>query len=282
VTGEFKPALDVVVRAWPDSARRVSRCVPAEVPVAITFDRVTFAVMMASPADLEDFAVGFAISEEIVRTPDEIVSLTVETLAAGIECRLELAPAQRDALEVRRRRMAGPVGCGLCGIDSLVAADRALPVVTSPLRVTAAQVAQGLAAMPALQLLNAQTRGVHAAGFFIPADGSLTLREDVGRHNALDKVIGAAARAGAQAATGFVVMTSRVSVELVQKTAIFGCPLIAAVSVPTSRAIAAANAAGMTLIAVGRDDGFEVFSHAGRIDTQSMNIVSDQKGNTSC
>jgi FdhD protein len=261
----FRPALEVPARSWPDAARRASRVVPAEVPVAITFDRVTFAVMMASPQDLEDFAVGFAVSEEIVRAPDEILSLEVATLPAGIECRMELIPARRDALDARRRRMAGPVGCGLCGIDSLTAADRALPVVESTLLISAAEIAEALAAMPALQHLNAETRGVHAAGFFIPADKALLLREDVGRHNALDKVIGAAARAGAAASQGIVVMTSRVSVELVQKTAIFGSPVIAAVSVPTGRAIAAAEAAGITLIAVGRSDGFEIFTGAARI-----------------
>jgi FdhD protein len=261
----FKPALEVPARAWPDAARRSARVVPAEVPVAITFDRVTFAVMMASPQDLQDFAVGFAISEEIVRAPDEILSLEVAALPAGIECRMELAPARRDALDARRRRMAGPVGCGLCGIDSLVAADRALPVVESDLALNAADIAGALAAMPALQHLNAETRGVHAAGFFTPADKKLLLREDVGRHNALDKVIGAAARAGIVAAQGIVVMTSRVSVELVQKTAIFGAPVIAAVSVPTGRAIAAAEAAGITLIAVGRSDGFEIFTGGARI-----------------
>jgi FdhD protein len=247
------------------AARRTARVVPAEVPVAMTFDRVTFAVMMASPQDLEDFCTGFAISEEIVKTPAEILSLSIETVPAGIECRMELTPARRDALDARRRRMAGPVGCGLCGIDSLVAADRALPVVESTLSISAAEVAEALAAMPALQLLNAETRGVHAAGFFTPADKKLVLREDVGRHNALDKVIGAAARAGTAASQGIVVMTSRVSVELVQKTAIFGSPVIAAVSVPTGRAIAAAQAAGITLIAVGRSDGFEIFTGAARI-----------------
>ncbi len=261
----FPSALDVPAIAWPDSARRDTRAVPAEVPVAITFDRVTFAVMMASPADLEDFAVGFAVSEEIVRGPAEILSLEIANLQAGIECRMELAPARRVALEARRRRMAGPVGCGLCGIDSLVAADRVLPAVQSDLVLTAGAVAEALAAMPALQRLNAQTRGVHAAGFYGPGDRSLMLREDVGRHNALDKVIGAATHAGAAASQGIIVMTSRVSVELVQKTAIFGSPIIAAVSVPTGRAIAAAEAAGMTLIAVGRSDGFEIFTGAARI-----------------
>jgi len=262
----FRPALEVPARAWPDSARRTSRMVPAEVPVAMTFDRMTFAVMMATPADLEDFCTGFAISEEIVQTPAEILSLSIETLPAGIECRMELTPARRDALDARRRRMAGPVGCGLCGIDSLVAADRALPVVDSDLAISAAEIAEALASMPALQRLNAETRGVHAAGFFTPSNNALVLREDVGRHNALDKVIGASTRAGTGASQGIVVMTSRVSVELVQKTAIFGSPVIAAVSVPTARAIAAAEAAGITLIAVGRSDGFEIFTGAARIE----------------
>ncbi len=232
--------------------------------MAVTYDRVSFAVMMASPVDLEDFAVGFSLSEGIVAAVEEIVELEIVTLPAGVECRMSLAPARREALAARRRKIAGPVGCGLCGIDSLEQAVRAPRRVEPGLRMGAGAIADGFPRMAGLQVLNQQTYGVHAAGF-LGADGGLVVREDVGRHNALDKVIGAVARAGGVGFGGAVLLTSRISIELIQKTAMFGATILAAISVPTARAVREAEAAGMTLIAVARADGFEVFAGAERI-----------------
>jgi FdhD protein len=240
-----------------------ARALPEEVAVALTYDRVSFAVMMASPVDLEDFAVGFSLSEGIVETVDEITTLEIMALEAGAECRMSLAPARREALEARRRRIAGPVGCGLCGIDSLEQAVRPARRVDSLSRMEAGAIAEGFKSMAGLQVLNQQTRGVHAAAFLAP-DGKFLLREDVGRHNALDKLIGAVARAGVEGG-GAVLMTSRISIELIQKTAMLGAPILAAISVPTARAVREAEAAGITLIAVARDDGFEIFTHPERI-----------------
>ncbi len=241
-----------------------NRMLPEEVAVALTYDRVSFAVMMATPVDLEDFAIGFSLSEGIVGAVGDIIELEIIALETGAECRMSLAPARREALEARRRKIAGPVGCGLCGIDSLAQAVRPARRVQSSLAMPAAAIAGGFIRMAPLQALNQQTRAVHAAAFLNP-DGHLLVREDVGRHNALDKLIGAAARTGVEGANGAVLLTSRISIELIQKTAMFGAPILAAISVPTSRAVREAQAANMTLIAIARDDGFEVFTHPGRI-----------------
>jgi FdhD protein len=241
-----------------------ARTLPEEVAVALTYDRVSFAVMMATPLELEDFALGFSLSEGIIEAPSDITELEIVALETGVECRMSLAPARRDPLAARRRKIAGPVGCGLCGIDSLEQAVRQPRLVQSTLRIPAAAIAAGFARMARLQTLNQQTRAVHAAAFLTP-DGNVLVREDVGRHNALDKLIGAAARSGTAGASGAVLLTSRVSIDLIQKTAILGAPILAAISVPTARALRAAQAAGLTLIAVARDDGFEIFTHPDRI-----------------
>ncbi len=233
--------------------------------MALTYDRATFAVMMASPADLEDFAVGFSLSEGIIASPADINELDVLSLPAGVECRMSLAASSSTALEQRRRRIIGPAGCGLCGMDSLEQAIRAPATVTAELSVPAAAIAAAFAGLPAAQPLNRETRAVHAAALFDHATGSLLVREDIGRHNALDKLVGAVRRAGLDAAAGILLLTSRVSIELVQKAAVLGAPILAAISVPSARAVRDAEAAGITLIAVARDDGFEVFSHPRRI-----------------
>jgi len=252
--------------SWRRGVRGVGdRALPAETAVALTYDRVTFAVMMASPVALEEFAIGFSISEGLIGEISEITTLDVVTVEGGIECRMTLAPARRDALAARRRRMAGPVGCGLCGIDSLAQAVRPAAKVSSALRISAQTLADGMAAMARGQALNHETRAVHGAALLRP-DGGVLVREDVGRHNALDKVIGAACAAGEDAAACAVLLTSRVSIELIQKTARFGAPILAAISVPTARAVREARAAGITLIAVARDDGFEIFTHPERVD----------------
>jgi FdhD protein len=224
--------------------------------------------MMATPQDIEDFAVGFSLTEGIVEKPSEITSVEIARLAQGIEARMTLSGSRSDQLESRRRRLAGPAGCGLCGIESLAAAVRPARAVHSNLQVKAETVFSAVASLREHQGLNAATHAVHAAGFW-SADKSrlVAVREDVGRHNALDKLAGALARQELAACDGFIVLSSRLSIELVQKAAALGCPMLVAVSAPTNFALRAADAAGMTLVAVARDDSFEVFTHARRIET---------------
>ncbi len=259
------PTVTVHMKSWGASPRSGDRVLPEEVAVAMTYDLVTFAVMMASPADIEDFGIGFSISEGIIASAAEISNLEIVTLPAGIECRMSLAPAQRAALEARRRRIAGPVGCGLCGMESLAEAIKPATPVMSDVLVPAAAIMDAIVRLPGLQILNQTTRAVHAAAFLNIRSGELLVREDVGRHNALDKLIGAIRADGADVNSGVVLLTSRVSIELIQKTAALGCGILVAVSAPSARAVRDAEAAGITLIAVARDDGFEIFTHPHRI-----------------
>ncbi|GMB83431.1 formate dehydrogenase accessory sulfurtransferase FdhD [Shinella zoogloeoides] len=242
------------------------RIVPEETPVAFSYAGSTHAVMMATPADLEDFAVGFSLTEGIIADPAEIE--TVETVAEdkGIDLQIRLAEAQNDALTARRRHMAGPVGCGLCGIESIEQAVRVTPSVrSSSLTLSEEDVVEAVRLLNGQQPLHMTTRAVHGAGFYVPVKGLVAVREDVGRHNALDKLVGAARRAGHAGDAGAVVVTSRVSVEMVQKTAIIGSPFIIAISAPTALAIRTAQEAGMTLIALVRGDEFEIFTGAERV-----------------
>lgn len=268
-----EPVTRVGVTSWRSGTLAAStRAVPAETAIALTYDRVSFAVMMATPQNLDDFAIGFSLSEGIINDISDITELELIPVEAGIECRMSLIPARRDALDTRRRNIAGPVGCGLCGIDSLHQALRPAARVSAALQLNAADIADALRRIARLQTLNHETRAVHAAAFFNPKLSDILLREDVGRHNALDKLIGAATKNQQSAGQGAVLLTSRVSIELIQKTASFGAPIIAAISVPTARAIAEAEAAGITLIAVARDDGFEIFTHPERINFAESNI----------
>ena len=238
---------------------------PEEVAVALTYNRTTHAVMMATPCDLEDFAIGLSLTEGVIASPDEIEAVEVAPGELGIEARVWLKPGRRQALAARRRRLAGPTGCGLCGIDSLAEAGRTPPRVDAALTLVAAEVLAAMEALSEAQALGQRTRAVHAAGFWSPTASLIAAREDVGRHNALDKLAGALARAGVDGAGGVVVLTSRVSVEMVQKTAVIGAGLLVAVSAPTTLAVQTADVAGITLAAVARADGFEVFTHPRRI-----------------
>ena len=242
------------------------RMVPEEVPVAFSYGGTTHAVMMASPADFEDFALGFSITEGIVATAGEIESIAVQDLGAGIDIQIRLRDAANTRFEARRRRLAGPVGCGLCGIESIEEAIRAVPAVSAPrLALSTADIALSVRLLAQQQPLHSQTGAVHAAGFYVPGKGVVAAREDIGRHNALDKLAGALSRAKIAGAGGAVVVTSRVSVEMVQKTAALGAPLIIAVSAPTALAIRTADQAGMTLVALVRDDEFDIFTHPARV-----------------
>lgn len=252
----------VVLRA---SASTGAREAPEETPVAFVYDGGAEAVMLATPADLEDFAIGFSLNEGIIGSADEIVELEIVGQPNGVELRLWLTPARGEALVRGRRRRAGPTGCGLCGVESLDEALRAPPAVTSDFTVPVGRIMEAMGALAPLQTLNRRTRAVHAAAFFTPAEGVVAIREDVGRHNALDKLAGALARAGRSAADGVILITSRVSVELVQKAARMGAPVLAAVSAPTALAIRTAEAAGICIAGVVRDDGLEVFTHPSRL-----------------
>ncbi len=269
------PAIPAQRIAWRgDAAAEGVRLVPRETPVALTYNRTTHAVMLASPADLEDFAIGFSLSEGIVASSADILALEIVEVADGIECRMDLANDRLDALTRRQRRLAGPSGCGLCGLDSLAAAIRPVPPVSAGRAFTPAMVQDAMRSMQPAQTLNAATHAVHAAAFWTPDQGLIALREDVGRHNALDKLSGALVRTGVSAADGLVLLSSRVSVEMVQKAATLGAPVIVAISAPTSLAIDVATAAGITLIGVARADGFEVFTHLDRITTRMIRHVA--------
>jgi FdhD protein len=242
-------------------ARRVAE----ETPVALTYNGGTYAVMMATPHDLRDFAVGFSLSEGIVRSPDEILSLETIELDDGIELRMWLAPATADRIAERRRQIAGPTGCGICGIESIAEAIRPAAIVGGGRCFSAVDMTTAMQALPPLQEINIETRAVHAAAFWTPSRGIVALREDVGRHNALDKLAGVLARDGIAAGDGMVLLTSRVSVEMVQKTAAMGAAVMVAVSAPTALAVRMAETAGITLVAVARSDGFEIFTRPERI-----------------
>jgi FdhD protein len=221
--------------------------------------------MMVTPSDLEDFAIGFSLSEGIIGKPDDIEALEIVQSVDGLELRMWIAGARGGAFTDRRRHLAGPTGCGLCGIESLAEAMRRPPRVDSDLHVSVDTIQTALSGLPAAQTFHQQTQAIHAAAFWELGKGFVALREDVGRHNALDKLAGALARNGVSAARGIVLLTSRVSVELVQKAAVMGAPIVVAVSAPTALAVRTAETAGITLAAIARDDGFELFSHAQRI-----------------
>lgn len=237
-----------------------ARALPEEAAVAITLDRAAFAVMLATPADLADFATGLLLSEGIVRGQEEITALEIVALDGGIEARVDLAPAAAARASARRRHLLGAGGCGLCGVESLAAALPALPQLRARRVLTPAEVAAAVASLAPAQVLGAATRAVHAAGFWRAGAGLLALREDVGRHNALDKLIGAMARAGIEADDGIVVLTSRIGLELVQKAARAGMAQMVAISAPSAAAVRAAQGCGMGLIGIARADGYEVFT----------------------
>lgn len=261
--------------------REEKRVLAEETPVAFTYERTTYAVMLATPADLEDFAYGFSFNEGLIERAEDIRGIEIvpreiggegKSGESGIEVRVDLAPDRVEAFWRRRRFLLGATGCGLCGTESLEAAlatpapEGSARRADAGLRLTARDVAEAMAALAAGQRLNRESRALHAAAF-LPLDGNeAVVREDVGRHNALDKVTGALLRRGGDGRSGAVLLTSRVSLELIQKTARLGAPVLIAVSAPTALAVRRADALGITLIAVARADGFEVFTHPHRVE----------------
>jgi FdhD protein len=250
------------VRITSDGREPVEEPLAEETPVTIAYNGVAHAVMMCTPADLEDFAMGFSITEGVITRAGELGGIQVVRYSRGIELQLEIPAALAASAGQRSRRLSGRTGCGICGMERVDEVLRDLPRVDSALVVTAEAIARAMRALRAQQPLNALTGAVHAAGW-ARADGSLVMvREDVGRHNALDKLAGAMVRAAVSPADGFVVITSRGSFELVQKAAMLGASLLAAVSAPTALAVRVAHGAGITLAGFARDDRVTVYSHA--------------------
>ena len=234
--------------------------IAVEVPVQVSFADVPFAVMMLTPSDLVDFAYGFSLTEGMIETTADIRDVVVGEADGGLTLRIDLVGARLGQHLARQRAMTGRTGCGVCGIDDIKALRRAGARPRERLSIHVAPIARALAALDETQVLNTETRAVHGAAFADTTGTLLAVREDVGRHNALDKLIGAALRAGIEPAGGFIVITSRCSFEMVEKAATFGVRALVAISAPTSLAISRATALGVTLIAIARRDTLTVFT----------------------
>ncbi len=236
-----------------------------ETAVALTYNGVSFAVMMATPQDLEDFALGFSLTEGILRQPNELLDCEERLASNGIEIALTITNQRFADLRTRRRNLAGRTGCGLCGVDSLEQALRPLQRVEHELVITLDAISRALTEVPARQAINQEVHAIHAAAWTLPDGTVQDIREDVGRHNALDKLIGAMARTGANAAGGFAVVTSRCSYEIVQKAVAVGIGILVAVSAPTALAVRLAEAAGLTLIARANGQRCTLYTHPHRV-----------------
>ena len=242
-----------------------TRALAVEAAVNLVYGSVPHAVMMATPADLDDFAYGFSLTEGIVESADEIRATRVEVGSDGLRLHVELAPGRLREHLARKRAISGRTGCGVCGIEDLSDLPRAETRDAPDVRVALPAIARALQGLDAGQVLGAETRAVHAAAW-ARLDGSLVaVREDVGRHNALDKLIGALMRTGTDTAAGFLVITSRCSFEMVEKAARLGAAVIVAISAPTSLALERAKAHGITLCAIARSDTLTVFTGSERL-----------------
>jgi len=267
-------AASVPVSAWRDGQLdQGAELLAEEVPVALVYNGISHAVMLASPQDLEDFAVGFSLAERIVRSAADIRDIDIARGAAGIVASLEIAPGAMARFKESRRARTGKTGCGLCGVDSLAWFEREAALLDARdggahgagLQLAPQALQRAMTAMTAGQHLHHATGAAHAAGWATP-DGALALvREDVGRHNALDKLIGALVRARIAPGDGFAVVTSRASFEMVQKVARAGIPVLAAISAPTAMAVRVADGAGVTLAGFVRGGRHVVYSHPQRL-----------------
>ena len=247
-------------RAAPGSA-----CIAEETPIALVYNGRPYVVVMGTPADLEDLAVGFSLTEGVVDATAGVRRVDVVRASHGIEVQIQISDDDATRLEARTRSMSARTGCGLCGIERIGDALRMPAVVTNALSLPREALWRASAELSRAQTINNDTSAVHAAGW-ATSDGVLhVVREDVGRHNALDKVLGALARAGTVASGGFVVVTSRASYEMVQKAAMCGVELVAAISRPTGLAIRFAESGGVTLVGLLRGTTANVYSHPERI-----------------
>lgn len=242
--------------------RELVRSIAIETPIAFEIGGVGYAVMMATPSDLEDYATGFALGEGLVENPGEIEGIDVHEAEGGFVVRIWLSPTRRNLALERARTRVSESSCGLCGIENIEDVLRPLPKVSTSIATDRGAIARALKSLPDHQPLGKATGAVHAAAF-CRSDGTIVgVREDVGRHNALDKLIGALAREGRSAASGFILLTARCSFELVEKTVRAGCPMLVTISAPTSLAAERAASAGLTLVALARRDSALIISDA--------------------
>jgi FdhD protein len=265
--GYADPLLQVTARFWHDGAfEERTEQVVEETPVVVVYNTIPHVVMMATPLDLEDFAMGFSVTEELIRSPADLERIQVVKYSQGLELQLSV-PAECEAvIASRTRRLAGRTGCGICGADSIEGVLKTLHQVPPGATVPPKAIERAFQSLIGHQPLNAAAGTVHAAGW-ASLDGSiLVAREDVGRHNALDKLIGALLRAGTKPETGFIVVTSRASFEMTQKATAFGAGLLAAISGPTGLAVRVAQQAGLTLVGLARPGRMTVYTHPERID----------------
>lgn len=258
---------EVTVQRWRDGdIQQVADQVAEEVPVALTYQGVPHVVMLATPANLEDLAVGFTLSEMIVASAGEILSVESGTREDGaLEVRIGIAAAKFSELLRRQRNLTGRTGCGLCGAQTVEDAIRQPQPVSGGVRVDVKSLHAALLDLRDRQEINLRTGSVHAAAWVLPEAGIQLVREDVGRHNALDKVIGAVTRAGGDFTSGYFIVTSRASYEMVQKAVTVGGTLLAAVSAPTAFAVRLADATGLTLIGFARERQHVVYAHPSRL-----------------
>lgn len=236
-----------------------------EAPIALVYNGEPHVVMLATPLDLEDFALGFTLTEGIVSSPAEVKAIRVFTRSEGIEVRVRIPATRCETLPDKGRNLTGRTGCGLCGAITLSQAIRRPPPVVMGLEVESTELMTALTELKVHQRLNQLTGAVHAAAWVIPGKGICCLREDVGRHNALDKLIGVLARHQTDFGQGYILVTSRASYEMVQKCAAVGVSLMAAISAPTGLAVRMAEETHLTLIGFARDDRFMVYAHPERL-----------------
>lgn len=263
-----------VLRHHPGGVDATGDLIAAEVPVAVVVNGASFAVMMATPDDLDDFALGFALGEGIVARADEVAVESIEHSLEGISIALAIPPARATVLDARRRALEGRSGCGICGMASIEAVLRPPPTVGAGPTIAPPALHRALRVLHERQPLNALTGATHAAGWADAAGNLLLVREDVGRHNALDKLIGGMARAGLDAQSGFAVVTSRASYEMAMKAAWAGITVLAAISAPTALAVTLADSCGLTLVGFARADGYVVYSHPRRLQARAPGVAA--------
>ena len=264
--GYATPLLEHRARRWKEGRYdEAVETIAEEIPVAIIYNGQPHVVMMATPQDLEDFALGFSVTEELIPSAADLLGVEIVRYSRGIELQAAVSPACDDRIGSRARRLSGRTGCGICGAESFEAVMKELHRVQPGPSIRSTALHRAMAGLQERQVLNAAAGAVHAAGW-AALDGTVELvREDVGRHNALDKLIGALLKRGTDPTTGFVVVTSRASFEMVQKTTVLGAPLMASISGPTGLAVRVAQQAGLTLVGFTRGERHTVYTHPDRL-----------------